>query len=123
MRNKFIYYSIAIIFILALTGCREDDQNDNVKLLDCSTKTRITLTAPPGPGSIWGLGINVIGKIHGQATILVTDDKSTSRLERISGDVDLSLGSEWHSNVCYVECIPDDVTSGTLKVYYKFESR
>jgi hypothetical protein len=121
MKNELKHFSFIILVILILAGCRES-QNYIGESLDCSTRSKITLSAPQELETATGSLIHVAGKIHGQATILVTDNKGASRLERIASNVDLSLSNECHSNLCNIECIPDSGTQGKLKVYYIFES-
>jgi hypothetical protein len=122
MKNKFRYLSIAILLVLALAGCREEDEAAVVESLDCSIRNKLTFSAPPEQERVTELKIYVAGKMYGQATILLTDDKGHSRLERIDGDIDLSMSSAWESNLFNIECIPDSQSQGKLKVFYKFES-
>jgi hypothetical protein len=122
MKNKFKYLSIALLLVLTLAGCREEDEAAVVESLDCSIRNKLTFSALPEQKTVTGIQIYVAGKMYGQATMLVTDDKGHSRLERIDGNIDLSLSNTWASNLFNIECIPDSQSQGKLKVFYKFES-
>ncbi len=121
MKSKLKYCSITILVFLLLAGCREI-KDVAVEKLDCAHRTKLTIIAPAEHEMVTGLNLHIGGEIHGQATIIVTDDDSASRLERVEGKQDLNLSNEWQSDLFNIECIPDGGSVGTLEIFYQFES-
>lgn len=93
----------------------------SVEIMDVTKEQVITLRESNKPKNVIGLRLKITGYIDGSATIQrAYEDKKMYEPKMISGNVNLNLGGDWYNDKCLIIYKPSNVTSGTLKIKYKF---
>jgi hypothetical protein len=74
----------------------------------------------PGKGPVHSLSVRGSGTIQGHAEVTLILNGSPYRTEKLSGQVGFQWGGDWLSDEAEIRYTPTSVTSGSLKLRYKF---
>ena len=120
--KKIILFILAIVFIIILLFViRPFTGGSVIEIKDVTKEQMIMLAEINKPKSVHSIRIKITGHIDGSATIQRSyEDKKMYEPELINGNVDLHLGGDWYGDKCLIIYKPSNVTSGNLKIRYKF---
>ena len=103
--------------MVLLTGCF---WTRSVELADVTRTETVILRKMPGQGPVHSLSIRGSGTIQGHAEITLILNDASYKMEELSGQVDFQWGGDWDSDEAEIRYKPTSVTSGSLKLRYKF---
>ena len=97
-----------------------------LNLTEVGDRQLLRLRKNVGDGHVSALNVSIRGKLNGTAKIRMFDDVDEVKVlqEKIigSGEVDTSMGGEWHTNDCRMEYEPMSATEGGLRIEYNFKT-
>ena len=94
-----------------------------VNITDVTKEEIIILSAKGTEQNVHGIKIVVIGNIKGEATIYrYYHDGRIYKEYAIKEKVCKFMGGEYYSNTCKLKYKPSNVTSGRLRIKYKFKT-
>ena len=100
------------------TGCG----NRTHDVPDVTKPVTIILKKDPGQGPIHSLSVIGSGKIAGNAEIILILNGGPYKTESLTGSVNFRWGGDWYSDQAEIRYTPTSVTSGNLKLKYKFNN-
>ena len=90
------------------------------QIADITKKELITLTKDEREHNVVSRHILILGHIDGSAIIRTYGANQV--IEEIKGKVRLRIGGDWYQDKCLIEYEPIDVTSGELRIKYRFKA-
>ncbi len=124
MRPRLLVTPLIAVGLFIFMGTRVfSPQESTILLQDISQKQIIKLTQVQQKKSVYKISIVISGQIDGTAEIQLADrGNKMGSPHTIKGKVDLDLSGDWYENTCLLLYEPSQVTSGTLKIKYKFHT-
>lgn len=101
-----------------MCGCGVGTRTHNVS--DITKSETIVLKKNPGQGPVYSLTVKGVGRIDGQAEILLILNTGPYKTEKLSGSVNFRWGGDWYSDTAEIRYAPSSVTGGVLRIKYKF---
>jgi hypothetical protein len=126
---SIVFLCIILIALLLITihgsvqYCNFMIHSEVIEIDDVTRKTTILLTSESDPNQILGIIIMITGYIDGTAIIRQSwEEQGIQTYDIRRGKVSLKIGGDWYDSKCLIEYKPANVSSGRLKIRYKFYS-
>jgi len=97
------------------------NNNRTIRIQRLDKRQKVILVKNKNQGNIYGLSLEVVGKIDGKA--IMQKGKTCNIIyqkDTIEQKIKLSLGGDWYQDTCYLIYQPLTSKSGVLNINYKF---
>ncbi|GAB1488166.1 hypothetical protein MASR2M8_06110 [Opitutaceae bacterium] len=112
---KFLSLTAAL---LLLAGCREPDPH--IMVTDVTQAERLSIGKIAGTGTVKQLRLHIEGQLNGSAQLTVLMEGQPYHVFNLSDAVDLTWSDKWPHDRARLAYTPGMVTSGSLRIKYRF---